>query len=148
MEIMVTIAIIGILSAIVIGGLNVARAEGRDSKRLADIKELQGAMENYFDSCSTYPPSDTGKDLSSFTNMDCTGNTIITSIPTDPSTGASYLYYNPNTGNPLSKAGFHLCATLEYAYNGQGKAGKKPFDSNDPCDGTKATTFDAVGGTY
>ena len=56
-ELLVVIAIIGILAAIVLVALNTARVRARDSRRASDLRSLQGALEMYMDSNSTYPVS-------------------------------------------------------------------------------------------
>src|SRR3989344_7113892 len=77
-ELLVVIAIIGILSAVVLASLNDARLKARDAKRISDIKQLQLALELYYDANSTYP-ADTA-DLAP---------TYISTIPKDPLGGAS-----------------------------------------------------------
>ena len=54
-ELLVVIAIIGILSSVVLASLNTAREKSRDAKRIADVKQLQLALEFYFDGHRTYP---------------------------------------------------------------------------------------------
>jgi type II secretion system protein G len=54
-ELLVVIAIIGLLASIVLVALNGARSKARDTTRLADIRELQSALELYFNDNSTYP---------------------------------------------------------------------------------------------
>ena len=56
-ELLVVIAIIGILSSIVLASLNSARKKGRDARRVADIKQIQLALELYYDANSNYPTS-------------------------------------------------------------------------------------------
>jgi general secretion pathway protein G len=95
-ELLVVIAIIAILSTVVMAGLNSARAKGRDARRLSDIKQMQAALELYFDSCSGYPTVSTT--LSTGDNTGCTaGNTkfgsFMNPIPTNPGPGgAAYSY--------------------------------------------------------
>lgn len=82
-ELLVVIAIIGLLSSVVMASLNNARKKGRDARRLADLKQLQVALELYYSSQSTpaYPAA-----LSSL------ATTYIPSVPTDPGTGSAYTY--------------------------------------------------------
>ena len=47
-ELLVVIAIIGILSTLAVVALQNARSKARDSKRVADVKQIQTALELYF----------------------------------------------------------------------------------------------------
>jgi prepilin-type N-terminal cleavage/methylation domain-containing protein len=61
-ELLVVVAIIGVLSSIVLVGLNTARMKARDIKRLADFRQIALALELYHDSNHIYlnPPESTG----------------------------------------------------------------------------------------
>lgn len=82
-ELLVVIAIIGMLSSIVLSSLNTARQKGRDTRRVADLAQLQTALELYYASQATpaYPAA-----LSSL------APTYIASVPNDPQTGSAYNY--------------------------------------------------------
>lgn len=54
-ELMVVISIISSLSSIVLAGLNTAKAKGRDSFRISQIKEVQKALAIYYSNHSNYP---------------------------------------------------------------------------------------------
>jgi len=54
-ELLVVVAIIGILSSVVLASLNSARAKGRDARRLSDMRQVQIALEMYYDSNGFYP---------------------------------------------------------------------------------------------
>lgn len=54
-ELLVVIAIIGILSSVVLASLNTAREKSRDARRVSDVKQLQLALELYFDANGEYP---------------------------------------------------------------------------------------------
>lgn len=56
-ELLVVIAIIGILSTLAVVALNNARQKSRDAKRVADIKQVQTALELYFADQNGYPVS-------------------------------------------------------------------------------------------
>lgn len=105
-ELLVVIAIIGILSSVVLASLNTARAKSRDARRIADIKQIQTALELYYDANSSNYP----------TNLDAltTGN-FIPVIPKDPSTSAYYSYTAIGSGTTCSS--YHLRATLENSTN-------------------------------
>jgi len=107
-ELLVVIAIIGILSSVVLASLNSARQKSRDAKRVSDIKQLQLALELYFDSSSEYPDALT--DLSP---------TYIPNDPTDPLSGNAYSYDNLTSAGAACViatgdcANYHLGANLE-----------------------------------
>ena len=100
-ELLVVIAIIGILSSIVLASLNTARQKSRDARRVADIKQIQLAMQLYYDASSTYP-----------TALSELAPTYIATIPTDPVGQAAYPYERLNSG-----ASYHIGADLEDANN-------------------------------
>ena len=54
-ELLVVIAIIGLLSTLSIVALNQARARARDARRLADVKQIQTALEMYYNDKGGYP---------------------------------------------------------------------------------------------
>ncbi|MEA3398425.1 MAG: type II secretion system protein [Patescibacteria group bacterium] len=57
-ELLVVIAIIGLLSTMAVVALNNARAKSRDAKRVSDVKQMQTALELYFNQCNGYPTLD------------------------------------------------------------------------------------------
>jgi len=55
-ELLVVISIISVLSSIVFGALNDARTKARDAQRIQSLKEIQKALELYYnDNDGTYP---------------------------------------------------------------------------------------------
>lgn len=71
-EMIVVVAIIGILTTIVLAALNQARAKARDADRYADLKQVQLALEIYRDVHGEYP--DTGGEWQSICNGDYTNS--------------------------------------------------------------------------
>jgi len=57
-ELLVVIAIIALLSSVITTSLNSARKKGRDARRLADMTEIQNALQLYYDKYGRYPYSD------------------------------------------------------------------------------------------
>src|SRR3954471_2040250 len=87
-ELLVVIAIIGILASIVLASLDSSRKKGRDARRLSDIKQLQLALEIYYDQNNQFP---TGADNGGYNCLqvtDLVNPGYISVIPTDPLTGA------------------------------------------------------------
>ena len=60
-ELLVVVAIIGLLAAMSVIALNSARAKARDSKRVGDIKQMQTALELYYNDNGRYPATVDGK---------------------------------------------------------------------------------------
>ena len=54
-ELLVVIAIIGILASIILSSLGSAKAQARDARRISDIKEIQLALELYYDANNVFP---------------------------------------------------------------------------------------------
>ena len=54
-ELLVVVAIIGLLATLSIVALNNARARARDARRVADIKQIQTALELYYNDLGSYP---------------------------------------------------------------------------------------------
>lgn len=146
-EILVVVSIMGILTAVIIGGVTSTRSKARDARRVSDIKQISGAIENYFSSCYSYPSDLTDLESSS----SCASYApALTSLPHDPqvSVNGDYRYYTDAVGGTSGTGRrYHVCATLESSAANKGKAGIK-FNSGDLCDGTLENTFDVVGGVY
>ena len=54
-ELLVVIAIIGLLSTLSIIALNSARARARDAKRISDVRQIQLALEMFYNENNRYP---------------------------------------------------------------------------------------------
>jgi general secretion pathway protein G len=54
-ELLIVVAIIGLIATIAAVGINSARAKARDNKRATDLKQIQKALELSFDPSSGYP---------------------------------------------------------------------------------------------
>ena len=105
-ELLIVIAIIGILASIVLVSLNSARGKARDAKRLSELNGLTIALELYFSNNNSYPS--TGNEwwgnCSSFGSHGTTGATgwipnlaptYVSALPLDPrpvGNGGCYLY--------------------------------------------------------
>lgn len=53
-ELLVVIAIISLLSSVVMSSLNSARSKARDARRISDVKQLQLALNLYYDKYGRY----------------------------------------------------------------------------------------------
>jgi type II secretion system protein G len=101
-ELLVVIAIIGLLASIVLASLNSARKKSRDARRLADLKQLQNALELYAnDNGGNYPNSASTAPVSTALSAALVsgGTTYIAALPGDP-LGGSYVYnYKSNAAS-------------------------------------------------
>ncbi|MCG2694602.1 prepilin-type N-terminal cleavage/methylation domain-containing protein [Candidatus Parcubacteria bacterium] len=81
-ELLVVIAIIGILSSVVLASLNTARTKARDARRLSDIKQMQLALEMYYDDNGGYPVYATYATLVAGNDLPAGG--YLATMPVDP----------------------------------------------------------------
>ncbi|MBU2263540.1 type II secretion system GspH family protein [Patescibacteria group bacterium] len=117
-ELLVVIAIIGILASVVLASLNTARKKSRDARRIADVKQVQLALELYFDgNGGKYPGGDeTGTVVGSYGTL---APTYIATLPSDPLSGRAYQYqaFTTSSGTACAIAGncvyYHLGVSLE-----------------------------------
>ncbi len=91
-ELLVVIAIIGILSSVVLASLNSARVKGRDARRISDVKQIQLALELYYDNNQSYPASAYALGNASTSLAALVAGNFISSIPADPTNTGNYVY--------------------------------------------------------
>jgi type II secretion system protein G len=106
-ELLVVIAIIGILSSVVLASLNTARQKSRDAKRIADLKQIQLALELYFDTNRAYPAETT-----SILSLAELAPNYIPVIPNDP-LNVPYEYAALLNDAGTACTSYHLMATIE-----------------------------------
>lgn len=56
-ELLVVVAIIGLLASVAMVSINNARLKSRDARRLSDMRQIQTALELYYDKNNQYPNS-------------------------------------------------------------------------------------------
>jgi len=83
-ELLVVIAIIGILATIAVVALNNARAKARDAKRVADVKQIQTALDLYYNDKGYYPSETEFAAGSLFSTSSVGTTTYMAMIPTAP----------------------------------------------------------------
>ena len=94
-ELLVSVAIIVLLTGIIVTNLVSSKAKARDSKRISDVAQIQLALERYFDRCGQYPlPTSAAADVTASNGCPTGVNlaTFISVVPTSPS-GTAYDYY-------------------------------------------------------
>lgn len=106
-ELLVVVAIIGLLAGIAVVSVNSVRVKARDAKRIADVKQIQNALELYNNTKGgAYPPAsgeiilagkvissgDTNKPGGITDDAGKAGEIYINVIPDDPTEGRDYKY--------------------------------------------------------
>ena len=76
-ELLIVIAIIGILSTLAVVALQSARQSARDAKRISDIKQMQIALELYYNARGQYPDNVTS-------SIEHNGVVYMAKVPTAP----------------------------------------------------------------
>ncbi len=128
-ELLVVIAIIGVLASIVLASLNSARRKSRDARRITDIKQLQLALELYYDAplageTQQYPDAIAETPgCANLRGLDVLATRgFIPQVPRDP-LGSCYFYAHGGTPHTT----YHLGGVLEEATN-------PAFNSDKDCD--------------
>lgn len=149
-ELLVVIAIIGVLASIVLASLNSARRKSRDARRLTDVKQIQLALELYFDGQGNqYPLGSTTCSLTvayGLEGLQTSG--YIPQVPRDPlsgSTDATAICYRYASGVPTggsTRTTYHLAGQLEDAAN-------PAFNGDKDCNSVTGSPVCTIGGaTY
>ncbi len=138
-ELLVVISIVGLLSTLAVYAINVARVKARDTKRKADLVQIQKALELYYDNHNHYPQEawcdssigscgDPGCPCSGsdwdYTNPAYIGpslrnDNILKDMPKDPINNTTYYYaYEPDCNqercpSPLGCCYYSIWTRLE-----------------------------------
>ncbi len=113
-ELLVVIAIIGLLSTLSVVALNNARARARDATRLSDIRQIQNALNLYWQASGVYPDNIITGESIEYTDGLVT-NVFIDAVPAppEPSTDGSCPAYTDYVYSTSSSAG-SMSYTLTY----------------------------------
>ena len=115
-ELLVVIAIIGLLATLSVVALNTARVKARDARRVSDIKQIQTALEMYFDTYSSYPTATSDANLAKY--MD--------DFPVNPSPQADGSNCTGFTNYIYAQASSGASYNLTYCLSSSGKATATP----------------------
>ncbi|MFA5154961.1 MAG: prepilin-type N-terminal cleavage/methylation domain-containing protein [Patescibacteria group bacterium] len=112
-ELLVVIAIIGLLSTLSVLALNTARARARDAKRVADVKQIQTALEMYYNDVGSYPAT---ASVAAGAAISTTNGVYLSVVPTPPTP------FDFTTGNCVGQP--------EYTYTADGLAPYSTYHIN------------------
>jgi prepilin-type N-terminal cleavage/methylation domain-containing protein len=105
LEMLITVAIIALLSGIIMTSLTGSKAKSRDATRISGMGNIQLALELFYDKCQRYPNASSGA-VSTSDSCTVNGNSynilnFISKIPPVPAgiTGQTKFDYNVNSDN-------------------------------------------------
>lgn len=131
MELLIVIAIIGILLSIAIASYLSTQKKTRDTRRINDMKAIQNAWELYFaDNSGTYPTDCISFSVTPTPGV-MSGSYMPGGIPADPKSGT--LYTDAASMSKCSSITYCFCASMEYVTSGNAT---KNCDNNTVPDGT------------
>ena len=87
-EMLVVVAIIGILASVFLIGLRGFRGSAYDARRLSDLQKVQGYLELYYNKNREYPNASTWAELQTALVADAG----VSAIPNDPLSAQTYEY--------------------------------------------------------
>lgn len=107
-EILISIAIIAILTAIGIVSYTSISKRSRDAKRMGDVEQIRSALEMYRSDNGKYPAVNvSGFGVVTNLNTDLIGGGYMPSIPSDPQT--TYPYKIVATNNDITSGYYGYC---------------------------------------
>ena len=107
-ELLVVVAIMGLLATLAVVALNQARSRARDTRRVADVKQIQTALELYYMDSYGYPASIATHVFEDYC-LDGTGLQAAGACATTP----TYMGSIPNNPNPRNDGN---CDNTPYTY--------------------------------
>lgn len=112
LELLIVIAILGILSALFLPNFMAAREKARDTQRKSDLRQIQKAMEMYRQDQNppSYPEELPNEGTCWSSEPNCTGNIYMNKFPSDPLASNNKKYYYQVNNNNLT---YTICACLE-----------------------------------
>lgn len=102
-ELLVVISIIGLLSSIVVASLDAARGRARDAQRLSDMRQIETALELFFNDNGHYPDITTNVGTCNYKvgckigvgdQIDDLLSPYISSVPQDPLHDGNVYFYS------------------------------------------------------
>jgi prepilin-type N-terminal cleavage/methylation domain-containing protein len=109
-ELLVVIAIIGILASVVLVSLGSARAKARDANRIAAVRQMQSALELFYNDCGTYPSALTiGNDTCADATISVDLATYLPTLPVNPIAGPCTGTYAYASTSPYTTYTISFC---------------------------------------
>ena len=131
MELMIVIAILGVLAAMISGNFITSLKKGRDARRKGDLEQIQRALEMYYEDKKAYPTEAASPGFifdGQFTD-DVSGKVYMQKVPNDPISSNNYVYVSPDGTY------YQLYSCIENSLD-QGAGVKNPPSNPDGYSGT------------
>lgn len=94
-EMLIVVAVVGILSSLVLVGLGPVQRQGRDARRISDLRQAQTGLELYFVKNGEYPET---QDWDSLVSTLLSAGIGVSNVPKDPSSPKrTYTYGSDGT---------------------------------------------------
>jgi prepilin-type N-terminal cleavage/methylation domain-containing protein len=138
-ELMVVIAIIGILSTVGVIVYSTAQQNGRDSRRIQDVQEIQKAVEQYYTSNSSLPVASGTVNADSLAVLNSYFQASV--VPKDPQ-AASYKY---SGGGSCASPKYIVCGKMENCSNNKCNRTALPADGCDTVTNAGTLLYYCVG---
>lgn len=123
-EMLIVVAIIGILASAIMVGLGPAQQKGRDARRMSDLSQAQNALELYYTQNSQYP-NNGNNTVMTFTELASLANNFtsvgVSNFPTQGPSKDDYCYQAISNSSyiigthleaPSASDTSHSCTTL------------------------------------
>ncbi len=138
-ELLLAMAIMGILAVMLIGNFNTTMKRGRDAQRKNDLSQLQKALELYYEENSRYPIGWASNDI--FRKKLCTTPSCLASetvymikTPNDPSSSFTYRYEPDANGSS-----YYLYTYIENDLDQGSAVSLTGYTTGEKCDAAKTT---------
>lgn len=125
-ELLVSISIIGLLTALAVVSFSAAQKRGRDVRRTEDMKAVQVAAEQYHSINSSLYPISYAPGSSVWT---VNGQTVLSLFPIDPKTGNDQYDCSGGPLGPSNSTQYCCCAHLESSGTGNALSNNCNFGS-------------------
>lgn len=144
-ELIVVIAILGILASIGLTSFQTSQMKSRDAKRKSDLEQVQRALEMYYNDVGAYPNSTApGGTIGSFSwgveFKDAKDTVYMKELPKDPTGSTEYCYKSVVAPTPATS--YQLYAKLENSQDPKCLGGQSMCtDPQGTCAGQKIYNY-------
>lgn len=127
-ELLVVVAIIGLLASVILVAVGNARIKGRDAKRLSDMTQVKSGLDIYYSFGSGYPSTaEWNNAQSTLAVLACSGQSTF-KPPQDPinNTTPAFAYIYTQGGTATSGCGGSVYSNYKIQFTTEGDTGVGP----------------------